>query len=198
MTTEQLNVNSIKLTPKYRIGKVERKILLLIAGGYKDKELNLGGINFGAASWYPNEGCNSRFLVERLWVDGIDYTEMKTKNKVIVSRALHSLYRKGLVKMGRYPSNGIKVWRKSDDCGSGYYGGMQTPERFVSLVFYEYNKNYDAKRITLKSSDSYSELPSNTKKWWMLMDAGKALVESWKVPDKSSKGSPNIGGNYTR
>ena len=38
MTSNQLNVNSTKLTPKYRIGKVEHEILLLVARGYQEKD----------------------------------------------------------------------------------------------------------------------------------------------------------------
>jgi hypothetical protein len=175
MTTD-LNVNSTKLTSKYRIGKVERKILILVGNGY-------GGV----PKYYPKEGCDSSWLVENLFGNsGFDDTGMEAKSKVIVSRALHSLYRKGLVKIGTHPSRGRRIWRKKDEDLPGMMGSS---DKFVSLYFHERaGTDLDVKKIELESSDFISILPTHTKKWWMLTDAGKALVGSWKVLDKI----PNI------
>jgi hypothetical protein len=175
MTTDQLNVNSTKLTPKYRIGKVERKILILIGNGYKGED------------YFPKEGCNTRFLIENLFgASGFDDTGMEAKPKVIVSRALHSLYRKGLVKMGLHPSRGRRIWMKRDE---DFPGVMRSSEKFVSFSFYEWvGAVLNVKKIELESSDFVSYSPEHTKKWWMLTDAGKVLVGSWNVLDKT----PNI------
>jgi hypothetical protein len=83
--------------------------------------------------------------------------------------------------MGFYPSQGRKEWYKSEDCSRGYYGGMLPINHRVSLYFYEHGEaNELAERIELESSDTYTDLPHGTHKWWMLTDKGKTLIASWQ------------------
>ena len=66
---------------------------------------------------------------------------------------------------------------------------MGSSDKFVSLYFHEWaGTDLNVEKIELESSDFISFLPTHTKKWWMLTDAGKALVGSWNVLDKI----PNI------
>jgi len=201
MTTHELNVNSVKLTPKYRIGKRERKILILVGNGFKGEDVLIFGRIGKSPDYYPNEGCNMRFLVENLFgavgiESSIDCDRMEAKPKVIISRALRSLYLKGLLKMGTLPTRGRKKWMKSEENIPGFYGTLISTEKFVSLTFNEWvGTDLHVETIRLESSTFYSELPTNTKKWWMLTDAGKNLVNSWEVLDTTPQaGSSKDGG----
>jgi hypothetical protein len=134
-----------------------------------------------------------RFLVENLFgavgiESSIDCDRMEAKPKVIISRALRSLYLKGLLKMGTLPTRGRKKWMKSEENIPGFYGTLISTEKFVSLTFNEWvGTDLHVETIRLESSTFYSELPTNTKKWWMLTDAGKVLVGKW-FPNKT----PNV------
>ena len=192
MTTDELNVNLIELTPKYRIGKVEHKILLLVARGYQEKDDDY-------SERFPLEGCNMAFLIKKLYpTDGVDYGDaeaMNPKPKAMVSRALHALYRKGLLKVAIHPVQGHKMWHPVgiSGAGTGYYGGMQYPDNDnVSVLIREHhNTNTKAK---LQSHTRYCYLPKHVRKWWMLTDAGKVLVDSWKVPNKTPQAGSSKDG----
>jgi len=190
MTTDELNVNSIQLTPKYRIGKVEHKILLLVALGYREKDRDYD-------ECYPLEGCDMGFLVKRLYPsDGVDGGgEMNPKPKAMVSRALNTLYRKGLLKVAIHPSRGRKVWNPAplSLIGTGYYGGMQYPDDNVSVLIREHHRTNT--KTKLQSHAHYCYLPEQVRKWWMLTDAGKSLVDSWKVPDKAPQAGSSKDGS---
>ena len=163
-------VNSIKLT------KLERRILEVLSK-QRPRE---------SYDYYPEEGNDTRGIASMVYGEKVLKRERVGGNycsdisiaysaKSSLSRALKSLWNKGLVK--RCKPRYRRYWHKPDDWDRergrsiGFYGAdlMGLNDSWVNEKGI-YCTDY------IRAS-SFSKLPRRTKEWWILTDSGKDVFE---------------------
>lgn len=167
---------------KVKLGKIEKQILKLLLQGEKDPSGDIiirGQPVYG----YPPEGGSLRWLAKEIYgPDALERHDLayygsvvRTKPEVSISRALNNLFKKELVKVAVHPWKRER-WRKPDEKGHGFYGTYVKDDKVVHATVKYWAQR--AEQVELRNENTYTtELPHSVKKWWMLTDKGKDLIE---------------------
>lgn len=165
------NVNSTKLTNDgVRLGKMEKQVLHLLT-----LPARYSIPNYDTTGYPPDGSCVSLLAKEIYGHDAFDCGgAMKDLPKVALSRILHRLYRKGLVRIYWHPRQS-RVWEKIDDV-PGIYGFYGSDQKSISVWVREWGRlEYDTE---LQNPNTYAtELPSHVKRWWALTDKGREVAQ---------------------
>ncbi len=107
----------------------EGRVIFGGAGGWLKEEFDALGVDYEARGAHTDESLE---IIRRCWTeDPIDFDGPVTGSKLVDMRAKPQPTRKIPIWIGGHSE---PAWRRAVECGDGWHGGFQPPERTAQIV----------------------------------------------------------------